>query len=147
MLDMLKNLFLTNDAPKADISLEVAVAALLIEAARADDHYDDDERRAVLRLLRDMFSLSAEQAQILHDTAEAVQRDAPDSVRFTRIIKNALTEPERITFIEAMWHVVLVDHQRAPDEDALMRHLAPLVAVSDHDSAVARQRAMAALGA
>ncbi len=128
------------------MSLEVAVAALLIEAARADDIYDQDERRAVLRLLQDMFTLSSAQAQTLHDEADAIQQQAADSVRFTRVIKNAMSEEERITLMEALWHVVLVDHQRAPDEDALMRRLAPLVAVGDHDSAAARRRVLTRMG-
>lgn len=146
MIDMLRSLFRTNDTPRAEVSLQSAVAALLIEAARADDVYDEDEHRAVLRLLQDMFSFTNVQAQALHDEADALQAQSPDSVRFTRVIKSALSEAERITFMEALWHVILVDHQRAPDEDALMRHLAPLVAVSDHDSAAARQRVIVQMG-
>jgi len=146
MIDTLRNLFRTSDAPRTEIPVEVAVAALMVEAARADGVYDAQEKQAVLQLLQDMFEKSAADAQALHDQGDAAQNGAPDVVRFTRVIKNALTEDERITFIEALWHIVLVDHERDPHENALLRNLVPLVAVSDRDSALARQRALAGTG-
>ena len=145
MIDMLRNMFRTNATPRTEVQLEVAVAALLVDAARADGVYDEDERRAVLRLLREMFGVSEVEARALHDQGDAAQNEAADVVRFTRVIKMALSEAERITFIEALWHVVLVDHERDPHENALMRHLVPLVGISDYDSATARHRVMAQL--
>jgi uncharacterized tellurite resistance protein B-like protein len=48
--------------------------------------------------------------------------------------------------LEALWTVVLTDGERDPHEDALMRKLAPLIAVSDRESAEARRRVEAARG-
>ena len=146
MIDSLRNLLRADVAPRSEYPVEVAVAALMIEAARADGVYDAQEKRAVLQLLQDMFDKSLEQAQALHDQGDEAQHGAPDVVRFTRVIKAALDEDERITFIEALWHIVLVDHERDPHENALLRNLVPLVAVSDRDSVLARQRALAGTG-
>ncbi|MCL4674756.1 MAG: TerB family tellurite resistance protein [Pararhodobacter sp.] len=146
MIDALRNLFRTEPAPRNDAPQDVAVAALLIEAARADGVYDDAERRAVLRLLQEMFGLSAAEALALHERGDGAQQDAADVVRFTRVIKRALDEAERIALIEALWQVVLVDHDRDPHENALLRNLAPLIAVSDRDSAEARHRVQARIG-
>jgi len=143
---MLKSLFRGAAPSRTELPLDVCVAALLIEAARADGVYDADERAAVLRLLQDMFDLSPPEAEALHTRSDAEQETAADSVRFTRVIKMAMEEDQRVQVMQALWHVVLVDHQRDPHENAFLRHLAPLLGVDDRHSVAARQRAMAVLG-
>lgn len=146
MIDALKSLFRGAKGPRTELPLDVCVAALLIEAARADGFYDADERAAVLRLLQDMLDLSPAEAAALHDRADAEQGSAADMVRFTRVIKMAMEEDQRVQVMQALWHVVLVDHDRDPHENALLRHLAPLLGVDDRHSVTARRRAMATLG-
>ena len=143
MIDVLKSLF--RPAPAApEIAPELAVAVLLVEAARADGHYNDADRHAVDALLAEMFDLPAPEA--LRQQAEAAQQGAADLVRFTRVVKTGLEHDQRIALIEALWRVVLVDHHRDPHEDALLRHLAPLLGLDDRDSAQARQRVQARAG-
>ncbi len=146
MLDALRSLFRADTGPRAEVPAEVAVAALLVDAARADGVYHPAERRAVGTLLQAMFGLDAAGADALRVRGEASQAEAADIVRFTRVIKAAMDEPQRIRLMEALWEVVLADHERAPDEDALLRKLAPLIAVDDRDSAAARQRVLARVG-
>jgi len=142
MIDALKSLFRPQSiAASRDIAPDLAVAVLLVEAARADGHYNADDRHAVDALLDEMFDLADPAA--LRRQAEAVQEQAADLVRFTRVIKTALSEAERRALIEALWQVVLVDHHRDPHEDALLRHLVPLIAVDDRVSAEARLRVLA----
>ena len=147
MIDVFKSLFRPDAGPRHEVPPQIAVAALLVDAARADGVYAPEERDAVGKLLGSIFALSPEDARALRAQGEAAQADAPDIVRFTRVIKFALEEEQRIQLIEALWSVVLVDEQRDPNEDALLRRLAPLIAVSDHDSAGARHRVLARLTA
>lgn len=147
MIDALKSLFRPRPDPASrDIAPDLAVAALLIEAARADGHYNADDRHAVDALLADMFELARSDAAALRARAEVAQAEASDVVRFTRVIKTALSEDERIALMRALWRIVLVDHHRDPHEDALLRRLAPLIAVDDRDSAAARRATLNALG-
>lgn len=142
MIDVLKSLFFPGaGAGRDEVPTEVAVAALLVDAARADGDYAPSERDEVARVLGQIFALAPEAARALRARGEAAQAHAPDIVRFTRVIKMGLTEPERIGVMEGLWRIVLADDHRDPEENALMRHLAPLLAVSDHDSARARRRA------
>lgn len=124
-----------------DIAPDMAMAALLVEAARADGHYDPTERATIDRMLAALLGTNAHQAQALRTAAEPLQAKAPDTVRFTRVVKFALDYDQRVALIEALWHVVLSDDHRDPHENALMRRLPPLLGVDDHDSARARQRA------
>jgi uncharacterized tellurite resistance protein B-like protein len=143
MLDFLRNLL----APRADRADEtepaVAVAALLAEAAQADGAVDAAEAAAVERHLARLFGLDAAAAADLRARGEAARRASADLFRFTLVIKQALDEGERAALMEALWAVALADGARDPHEDALLRKLAPLIAVSDRDSAAARRRAAA----
>lgn len=147
MLDFLRNLLASPaDAPGAVPPVQRAVAALLVEAAHCDGAYETAEKAAVGAMLAAIFDLAAPAAADLRAEGEAAQVDAPDLVRFTRVVKTVLTEAQRVAVMEALWSVVLSDGVRHPREDALMRRLAPLIAVSDRDSALARQRVVARNG-
>ncbi len=69
-----------------------------------------------------------------------LETEAPDTVRFTRAIKDAVPYEDREGVIEALWEVVLADGVRDHEEDALLRLLANLLGVNDRDSNLARQR-------
>ncbi|AMY68721.1 TerB family tellurite resistance protein [Frigidibacter mobilis] len=126
-------------APEADLSL----AALLVRLARADDHYDDDERVRIDRVLSARKGLTMPDAAALRARAEALESEAPDTVRFTRSLKEAVPYEDRTEVIEALWDVALADGHRDAEEDALIRLVANLLGVSDRDSALARQRVAA----
>ncbi|SIS49559.1 tellurite resistance TerB family protein [Phaeovulum vinaykumarii] len=119
---------------------EVALAALLVRVARADGFYDDSEKTRIERLLARRQGLSAEDARALRETAEGVEAEAPDTVRFTRALKDRIAYEDRTQVIEALWEIALADGARSADEDALIRLAAPLLGVSDRDSGLARQR-------
>ncbi len=51
--------------------LQVATAALLVEAALMDDHFDAEERSTIIRLLKARFELSEAATEALLETARA----------------------------------------------------------------------------
>jgi uncharacterized tellurite resistance protein B-like protein len=118
----------------------LALAALLVRVARADGQYDAGEVARIDRVLAGRFGLGAAGAAALRAEAEAVEAEAPDTVRFTRVLKEAVSLEDRIGLIEAMWSVVLADGARDAGEDRLMRVVAPLLGIADKDSGLARQR-------
>ncbi|MEO1328321.1 MAG: TerB family tellurite resistance protein [Pseudomonadota bacterium] len=132
-------------ADKPAIGPDLAVAALLVHAARSDGDYAETEKAAIDALLSDAFDLTGDAALALRRSAEASDADASDIVRFTRVLKDALSEDERVAFLERMWRVVLADGSRDPQEDVLMRRLAGLLYVPDARSNAARRRAQASL--
>ncbi len=125
--------------------LQLAIAALLVEAARADDHYDDRERRIVDRSLQSQFNLSQDEAEKIRIAGEAAQADALDIQRFTRVAKEMPAE-DKITFLEMLWEIILSDGEKDPFEDTLMRRICGLIYVEDRMSGEARARVAARLG-
>lgn len=138
--DFLKRLTAPQPEPLADTDARLALTALLVRVARADEHYDDAEQARIDRIACNRYGLSPFEAAKLRGEAEALEAEAPDTVRFTRAIKDAVPYEDRIGVIEALWQVVLADGQRDAEEDALLRLVSNLLGVSDRDSALARQR-------
>ena len=134
------------DEPLDETDAQVALAAILVEAARADDHFADTEREMIDRVLRRRYGLSEARAAEIRGEGEALQAEAADVVRFTRAIKDAVPHDERYGVVEALWEVIYADGLREADESALMRRLAGLLYVPDRDVAIARQRVAERLG-
>lgn len=124
-----------------DEGARLALTALLVRIARSDHNYSEVEKDRIDRILAARYGLDTGGALILREQAEAMEAEAPDTVRFTRAIKDAVPYDHRVGVIEAMWSVVLADGGRADEENALMRLAASLLGVSDPDSARARQQA------
>ena len=138
--DLLKRLIQPEPAPIADADARLALTALLVRVARSDNDYSGDERALIDQIAQDRYGLSASDASILRAEAEAMEAEAPDTVRFTRAIKDAVPYEERAGVIEALWSVVLADGVRDHEEDAMLRLTANLLGINDRDSALARQR-------
>lgn len=126
---------------QGEISAREAMAALMVRIAKSDDDYAVAECERIDAVLSVLYSLSASEASALRLQAETLEADAPDTVRFTRAIKEEVPYEERFDVVRALWQVVLADGERDHEEDALMRLLASLLGVNDRDSAIARQRA------
>jgi uncharacterized tellurite resistance protein B-like protein len=80
------------------------------------------------------------ETEALRKDGEALEAEAPDTVRFTRAIKECVAYEERLAVIEALWKIALADSERDAEEDALIRLVASLLGVTDVDSAKARQK-------
>lgn len=124
---------------------QLALTALLVRIARSDHNYSEVEKDRIDRILATRYGLDTGGTLILREQAEAMEAEAPDTVRFTRAIKDAVAYEDRTGVIEALWQVALADGRRDAGEGALLRLSASLLGVSDMDSAKARKRAEAAL--
>lgn len=125
---------------------ELAIAALLIRVARADDRYSEDEQHRIEAILARRSGLSHAQAGEQHAAAEMIEAEAPDTVRLTRCIKERVALEDRVGVIAALWEVALADGSRSAEEEASMRLAAGLLGVNDVDSALARRQAAEELG-
>ncbi len=139
--DFLKRLTADDPAPLDPGDARLALTALLVRIARTDGDYAAEEVALIDRIASARYGLSPFEVTKLRGEAEVLEAEAPDTVRFTRAIKAAVAFEDRSAVIEALWSVVLADGQRDVHENALMRMVAPMLGISDRDSAIARQRA------
>ena len=118
----------------------VAIAAVLVEAARADGAYHGHEQAVIDRVLGQRFGLAAADAAALRLRGEEAQAEAVDLVRFTRAIKDAVPHEDRVAVIEAVWRVIYSDGEMDHTESSFVRRLSGLLYVPDQDAGLARQR-------
>jgi uncharacterized tellurite resistance protein B-like protein len=128
-------------------ALQLAATALLIEAARSDALFNDEERRTIRDLVQRQFGLNGEETGELIAAAEAEAERATQLFGFTKVIADRFSEPERIRLIEMLWEVIYADGQIDAFESNLMRRIAGLIYVPDPESGLARQRVLARLAA
>ncbi|KIC44680.1 MAG: TerB family tellurite resistance protein [Ruegeria sp.] len=139
--DFLSRLTQPQPDPLADDDARLALTALLVRIARSDNDYADTEMARIDRVSAERYGLSPFEAAGLRARAEDLEAEAPDTVRFTRAIKEAVAYDDRLAVVQAMWSVALADGHRSEEEDSLLRLVVSLLGVSDVDSALARQKA------
>ncbi|HMQ42415.1 MAG TPA: TerB family tellurite resistance protein [Paracoccus sp. (in: a-proteobacteria)] len=125
---------------------EVAIAALLVRVARADDHYTAQEEARIDQILARRRGLDLNEAAEHRAAAEMIEGEAPDTVRFTRQIKDRIPLDDRSGVLAAMWEITYADGERSADEESLVRLVAGLLGINDRDSALIRQRVLTDLG-
>ncbi len=153
MLNRVKEFLLERQADAAaaetghtEEELRLAAAALLVEAARMDETFDDEERDRIVELVRWRFGLSEEEAGLLVDRASQVSTGATQLHGFAHPIREAFDPGQRIRLVEMMWDVACADGELHPMESNLIRRVAGLLFVDERDSGAARKRAMARHG-
>jgi uncharacterized tellurite resistance protein B-like protein len=143
MIKALKTLFSGTEADAGadgEITAELAAAALMVEAAMSDGVYADVEHDEILKVLVSSFNLDADKAEAVLKQAEDLAEQAVDHHRFTKVVKT-LDHDQRMQIMTDLWSVALADGERDAHEDMLLRRLAPLLALSDKERALARQAA------
>ncbi|MBI1239957.1 MAG: TerB family tellurite resistance protein [Alphaproteobacteria bacterium] len=145
MLDKLKRLLL-GEAPEKTAEIfadrDIAIAALLFEAARADGALSQAEERLIAGLIERKLGLPSDRAAALVALAAKRVSESVQLYAFTRAVNDALSAEEKIALIEMVWEVVYADGRCDEFEDQLVRRLAGLMHIPDRDRAEARQRAL-----
>lgn len=138
--EFIRKLTAPDPDPLGDSDARLALTALLVRMARADGTYAQAEADRIAAIAATRYGLTEAGAQDLRTDAEVLESEAPDTVRFTRAIKDAVAYEDRLGVIEALWQVALADGARDAEEDALVRMAAGFLGINDVDSARARQR-------
>lgn len=127
-------------------ALQVAVGALLVEAAARDDVFDAAESAAITRLLAERFQLSSDATAQLAKAAEEAKHGSVELYGFVRKVAREMDEAQRVEVIEMLWEVALADGVLDAHEDAMIRKVAGLLYVSDFNRGAARRRVREKLG-
>lgn len=148
MIDRILALFSDDKGPwvAEPDAAQLAAAALLVEAAWLDGHFDADERRVILALLKNRFGLEREDAETLLDAGRKAAEDSNQLYAFTRVLKDRFSFEERIRIIEMLWEVAYADGALHDYEASLMRRVCGLLFVTDRENGLARNRVLKRLG-
>ena len=136
MLKKLKDLFISADVAHENDDnkrLQVSLAALLVEIARADFDETAEEDNEIARILVDYFSVSADEAIALLTEAQVATDDSVSLYEFIRTLHASLSAEERLKVIELLWQLALSDKILNKYEDHLVRKIADLMYVPNSD--------------
>ncbi len=120
--------------------LHVAVCALLLELAHADDDFTEDERRHIEEALVRHFALPADTVHDLIALADEERKKSIDFYQFTKLIANRYDVGQKMVLAEIMWRVVYADGELAKHESYLMRKISPLLGLKPGYLAEAKKK-------
>lgn len=126
--------------PQPDAQL--ALGALLVRIALADHNYQASEVGQIDRILSATFDLKPLEAAKLRATCEALERDAPGTPEFARILREEVTYQERQALAAAMWSIVLADGEIDAEEETLLENIEIALGLEARDIEAARTNAI-----
>ena len=111
----------------------LAMAALLVEAARADHYVKEEELEELGTLLAVRLDLEpAAAAALVHRARDAVEKSV-SLYEFTRPLHEALSYPQKEELVRMLWHVALADRHLDKYEDYLIGKVSELLYVARGD--------------
>ena len=112
------------DSEKNSFSI-VALASLLIHAARIDENYSEKEKGIIKQTL---LKLGADNNDIndIIIKAEDAEKNSNQILEFTKEAKN-LEQKDKLILVEALWSIIYSDENVDMYESNLMRRLSGLI--------------------
>ena len=121
---------------------QLALGALLVRVAFADRSYAASEIAAIARILARTFEIGPIAAAKLRATCEALERDAPGTPEFARILHDEVDYEARKALAVAMWQVLLADGEHADIEEDVLHELEAALGITEADSQAIKQAAV-----
>jgi len=119
----------------------IAAGVLLLEAAHADDDCSNDEMEHIVATLQDKFGLSGACVQDLIELVNQRRNEAIDIWQFTNHLNQHLERSEKLTVMEDVWRIVLLDGHLEKHEDHYAHKLASLLRLSHKEMIDAKLKA------
>lgn len=128
--------------PKAESELQIAAAALMLEAAQLDGSLDGVERDRIAHIVSKRFELSAEDTAAILENAEKKAQASNDIYGYLRVLLSHFEHDQQVELVEMLWDVICVDGVIHDHEANLVRRVTGMTGVSDRESGAAKRRAM-----
>ena len=137
MITALKQLFdklsTNEDSRLSEQDLHLAMAALLVEVATIDQHFDEQEWATLQTLLMTQCHLSASDAQALANEGREASANSSSLYDFTQLINSHCEYPQKVALVEGLWKIAFADGSVDKYEEHIIRRIADLIHVSHRD--------------
>lgn len=122
----------------AEERARIAAGALLVECARSDSTYSDDEREAVAHSLVHLFDLDPEVSEALVAVAEKKSEEVWHDWILTQAVKRGFDVDGRRALIHKLWVITHTDGVLHSREERFVRRIASELDLSDEDIEASR---------
>ncbi|MFL2887664.1 MAG: Tellurite resistance protein TerB [Pelagibacterales bacterium MED-G40] len=114
---------------KLDKKQLTGIAALLVHAAKIDEHYSDKEKNIILLFIKSFAGKGEIVEQILKE-AENLENNSNQLLDFTNIIKKS-SQDFKARVIKELWKIIISNDISDEYESNLMRRICGLIYFSD----------------
>ncbi len=114
---------------KIDKKQLIGIAALLVHAAKIDEHYSDKEKNIILLFIKS-FSEKGETIEEILKEAENLENNSNQLLDFTNIIKKN-SQDFKTRIIKELWKIIISNDISDEYESNLMRRICGLIYFSD----------------
>ena len=126
----------------SDNEKNILITSLLIECAKGDYDFSDQEISKVKDLLKKKLKIDQSEINLIFDKALEMIEGNVELYSLTKDIRDNLSKEEILQIFEYMWVVVLADGKIDDFEAALMSKLVGLFHLTGKESADAKKKAM-----
>ena len=123
----------------------ILIASLLIECAKEDGDFSDDEIIKIKSLLNTKLNIDSNNVNAIFDAALEITQDNVEIYSLTKDIRDNFSHEEILKILEYMWAVMLADGHVDDFEAALMRKIIGLFHLTGKDSSIAKENALNSL--
>ena len=114
---------------KLDKKQLTGIAALLVHAAKIDEHYSDKEKKIISLFIKSFAEKSDSVEEILKE-AENLEHDSNQLLDFTNIIKKN-SQDFKARIVKELWKIIISNDISDEYEANLMRRICGLIYFSD----------------
>ena len=126
----------------SDNEKNILITSLLIECAKGDYDFSDQEVSKVKDLLKKKLKIDQSEINLIFDKALEMIQGNVELYTLTKDIRDNFSKEEILKIFEYMWSVVLADGKIDDFEAALMSKLVGLFHLTGKESADAKKKAM-----
>lgn len=120
-------------------ALNLATAALMVEVATIDQHFDPTEIEALKNQLLKQFFVDADTVDTLIEEAKTSSADSSSLYEFTQLINQHFNDEQKFMLTVALWHVAYADGNLDKYEEHIIRRIVDLIHMRHSDFIRAKQ--------
>jgi uncharacterized tellurite resistance protein B-like protein len=118
--------------------LQIATCALFVEMAKADNEFTDDERRKIIKVMKETFNLEKEYVDELIELSEEELKDSVSIYEFTTVINESFSKEEKFNLLKNLWRLIYIDKTLNAHEDYLIKTIGATLNMEHRDIIAAK---------
>ena len=122
--------------------IEEAVVVLLLRASNIDGKKDEQEIKAIKRLIIKQFNYDEEKADIIISKASEKEENSSDLFEWSKIINDNYDLDSKKIVFSMMCEIICADGLIDPFESNLIRRLSGLLYISDKDAGAIKKKVL-----
>lgn len=114
-------------------NIEAATCAVLLEIAKIDEEFTNEEQKIINNILKKKFSLTDKEVDELVKLTSEELKQSSDLWHFTDTINKNFTKEQKTQLIEHIWQIIYSDKHLKGHEDYLVHKLQRLMWLDHKD--------------